>query len=170
MVAEAHRLVLKVIVDIAPNHTSHLHRSCDLSGSEPAQSGHVRKGRDGCRVPLPWTAGGPSYGFGAGGAWLPQPRWFASFAVETQAGREGSTLELYRTALRLRRKLLDGETLTWAEAPEGVLHFARSEGWRCVTNVSHAPVPLPPGEVLLVSVPLPHDGTLPPDTTVWLGV
>ncbi|MFK0110994.1 glycoside hydrolase family 13 protein [Streptomyces sp. NPDC091217] len=133
------------------------------------QTGHVRKGRDGCRVPLPWTAGGPSYGFGAGGAWLPQPGWFASYAVETQAGREGSTLELYRTALRLRRKLLDGETLTWAEAPEGVLHFARSEGWRCVTNVSHAPVPLPPGEVLLVSVPLPHDGTLPPDTTVWLG-
>ncbi|RPE42332.1 alpha-glucosidase [Streptomyces sp. Ag109_O5-1] len=133
------------------------------------QTGHVRKGRDGCRVPLPWTAGGPSYGFGAGGAWLPQPRWFASCAVETQAGREGSTLELYRTALRLRRKLLDGETLTWAEAPEGVLHFARSEGWRCVTNVSHAPVSLPPGEVLLVSVPLPHDGTLPPDTTVWLG-
>ncbi|MFJ9704391.1 glycoside hydrolase family 13 protein [Streptomyces sp. NPDC101234] len=133
------------------------------------QTGHVRKGRDGCRVPLPWTADGPSYGFGAGGAWLPQPGWFASYAVETQAGREGSTLELYRTALRLRRKLLDGETLTWAEAPEGVLHFARSEGWRCVTNVSHAPVPLPPGEVLLVSVPLPHDGTLPPDTTVWLG-
>ncbi|MEV7386390.1 glycoside hydrolase family 13 protein [Streptomyces sp. NPDC091215] len=133
------------------------------------QTGHVRKGRDGCRVPLPWTAGGPSYGFGAGGAWLPQPGWFASYAVEAQAGREGSTLELYRTALRLRRKLLDGETLTWAEAPEGVLHFARSEGWRCVTNVSHAPVPLPPGEVLLVSVPLPHDGTLPPDTTVWLG-
>ncbi|MFE2066006.1 glycoside hydrolase family 13 protein [Streptomyces sp. NPDC059467] len=133
------------------------------------QTGHVRKGRDGCRVPLPWMAGGPSYGFGAGGAWLPQPRWFASYAVDAQAGREGSTLELYRTALRLRRKLLDGETLTWAEAPEGVLHFARSEGWRCVTNVSHAPVPLPPGEVLLMSVPLPHDGTLPPDTTVWLG-
>ncbi|MFD5544252.1 glycoside hydrolase family 13 protein [Streptomyces sp. NPDC127079] len=133
------------------------------------QTGHVRKGRDGCRVPLPWTTGGPSYGFGAGGAWLPQPSWFASYAVEAQAGTEGSTLEFYRTALRLRRKLLDGETLTWAEAPEGVLHFARSDGWRCVTNVSHAPVPLPPGEVLLASVPLPLDGTLPSDTTVWLG-
>ncbi|MFF4306245.1 glycoside hydrolase family 13 protein [Streptomyces sp. NPDC001601] len=133
------------------------------------QTGHIRKGRDGCRVPLPWTADGPSYGFGSGGAWLPQPEWFGSYAVEAQAGTAGSTLELYRTALRLRRKLLDGETLTWAEAPAGVLHFARTEGWRCVTNASDAPVPLPPGEVLLASVPLPHDGTLPPDTTVWLG-
>ncbi|MGY4923878.1 glycoside hydrolase family 13 protein [Streptomyces sp. 900105755] len=133
------------------------------------QTGHTRKGRDGCRVPLPWTADGPSYGFGSGGAWLPQPEWFGSYAVEAQAGTAGSTLELYRTALRLRRKLLDGETLSWAEAPAGVLHFARTEGWRCVTNVSDAPVPLPPGEVLLASVPLPHDGTLPPDTTVWLG-
>ncbi|MER6268061.1 glycoside hydrolase family 13 protein [Streptomyces sp900105755] len=133
------------------------------------QTGHTRKGRDGCRVPLPWTADGPSYGFGSGGAWLPQPEWFGSYAVEAQAGTAGSTLELYRTALRLRRKLLDGETLSWAEAPAGVLHFARTEGWRCVTNASDAPVPLPPGEVLLASVPLPHDGTLPPDTTVWLG-
>ncbi|MFF7473486.1 alpha-amylase family glycosyl hydrolase [Streptomyces sp. NPDC008092] len=133
------------------------------------QTGHTRKGRDGCRVPLPWTADGPSYGFGSGGSWLPQPEWFGSYAVAAQAGAAGSTLELYRTALRLRRKLLDGETLTWGEAPAGVLHFARTEGWRCVTNVSDAPVPLPPGEVLLASVPLPHDGTLPPDTTVWLG-
>ncbi|MFD4605448.1 alpha-amylase family glycosyl hydrolase [Streptomyces sp. NPDC058464] len=133
------------------------------------QTGHARKGRDGCRVPLPWTTDGPSYGFGSGGAWLPQPEWFASYAVAAQAGSAGSTLELYRTALRLRRKLLDGETLTWMEAPTGVLHFARTEGWRCVTNVSDAPVALPPGEVLLASVPLPHDGTLPPDTTVWLG-
>ncbi|MFF4113754.1 glycoside hydrolase family 13 protein [Streptomyces sp. NPDC001714] len=133
------------------------------------QTGHARKGRDGCRVPLPWTADGPSYGFGDGGAWLPQPEWFGPYAVGAQAGTAGSTLELYRTALRLRRKLLDGETLTWAEAPVGVLHFARTEGWRCVTNVSDVPVPLPPGEVLLASVPLPHDGTLPPDTTVWLG-
>ncbi|MEU0964265.1 alpha-amylase family glycosyl hydrolase [Streptomyces sp. NPDC005917] len=133
------------------------------------QTAHVRKGRDGCRVPLPWKVTGPSYGFGSGGAWLPQPEWFASYAVEAQDGTAGSTLELYRTALRLRRKLIEGETLTWAEAPADVLHFARSEGWRCATNVSDAPVPLPPGEVLLASVPLPHDGTLPPETTVWLG-
>ncbi|CAM5730004.1 Alpha-glucosidase OS=Streptomyces albaduncus OX=68172 GN=FHS32_006547 PE=4 SV=1 [Streptomyces griseoloalbus] len=128
----------------------------------------VRKGRDGCRVPLPWTSTGPSYGFGANGAWLPQPPSFAAYAVEAQDGVEGSTLELYRTALRLRRKLLDGETLRWAEdAPEGVLQFDRGDGWRCVTNLSAEPVPLPAGEVVLTSASL-KDGHLPPDTTVWL--
>ncbi|MFE2047646.1 glycoside hydrolase family 13 protein [Streptomyces sp. NPDC059459] len=133
------------------------------------QTGHVRKGRDGCRVPLPWTTGGPSYGFGAGGAWLPQPPDFASYAVQAQDGVEGSTLELYRTALRLRRKLLDGEELTWADdVPAGVLQFDRTDTWRCVTNLSGTTVDLPAGEVLLSSAPL-DDGRLGPDTTVWLG-
>ncbi|MEV5339591.1 glycoside hydrolase family 13 protein [Streptomyces sp. NPDC052676] len=134
------------------------------------QTGHVRKGRDGCRVPLPWTTTGPSYGFGPGGAWLPQPESFARYAVEAQDGVEGSTLELYRSALKLRRKLLDGEELTWLEdVPEGVLAFARTDGWRCLANLSGEPVPLPPGELLISSAPLADDGVLPPDTTVWLG-
>ena len=37
---------------------------------------HVVRGRDGCRVPLPWRADAPGFGFGpADGAppWLPQP-------------------------------------------------------------------------------------------------
>ncbi|MER7493557.1 alpha-amylase [Streptomyces pharetrae CZA14] len=134
------------------------------------QTGHVRKGRDGCRVPLPWTTTGPSYGFGAGGAWLPQPDSFAHYAVQAQDGVEGSTLELYRSALKLRRKLLDGEELTWLEdTPPGVLAFARTDGWRCVANLSDAPMSLPAGEPLLASTPLPERGVLPPDTTVWLG-
>ncbi|MGW1025433.1 glycoside hydrolase family 13 protein [Streptomyces sp. NPDC002577] len=134
------------------------------------QTGHVRKGRDGCRVPLPWTRTGPSYGFGPAGAWLPQPESFAAYSVETQDEAEGSTLELYRAALRLRRKLLvpGDESLTWAESAPGVLHFARSGGWGCVTNLSGEPVALPPGELLLTSAPL-EDGRLGPDTTAWLG-
>ncbi|TWV44832.1 glycoside hydrolase family 13 protein [Streptomyces misionensis] len=133
------------------------------------QTGHVRKGRDGCRVPLPWTTGGPSYGFGPGGAWLPQPSSFAAYAVEAQSGVAGSTLELYRTALRLRRKLLDGEELAWTPgSPAHVLDFRRSEGWRCAANLGTEAVAVPPGEVLLSSAPLPGDGGLPPDTTVWL--
>ncbi|MGW7165611.1 glycoside hydrolase family 13 protein [Streptomyces sp. NPDC054884] len=137
------------------------------------QSGRTRKGRDGCRVPLPWTSAGASYGFGAAGAWLPQPPAFARYAVEAQDGVEGSTLEFYRTALRLRRKLLDGEELSWQPDPApDVLAFTRTDGWRCVTNLSDASTPLPPGEVLLSSASLPLEGpgtgTLPPDTTVWL--
>jgi alpha-glucosidase len=48
-----------------------------------------------------------------------------------------------------------------------VLHLRRSTGWESVTNLSAADVELPAGEVLLASGPL-GEGTLPPDTTVWL--
>ncbi|MFD0250231.1 glycoside hydrolase family 13 protein [Streptomyces sp. NPDC127113] len=134
------------------------------------QTGHVRKGRDGCRVPLPWTTEGPSYGFGAGAAWLPQPPVFSAYSVQAQDGVADSTLELYRTALRLRRKLLDGESLTWSDdVPAGVLQFDRTDRWRCVTNLTGAAVDLPAGEVMLSSSPL-DGGRLGPDTTVWLGL
>ncbi|MCY1235191.1 hypothetical protein D9M72_477980 [compost metagenome] len=81
---------------------------------------------------------------------------------------EGSTLELYRKALKLRRELQTAEELEWVETgnPE-VLHFSRHGGWQSVTNFGAEPVELPAGEVLLSSAPL--DGKLlPGNTTVWL--
>ncbi|WP_255953705.1 glycoside hydrolase family 13 protein [Streptomyces odontomachi] len=131
------------------------------------QTKRGRKGRDGCRVPLPWTRGGASYGFGSGGAWLPQPAVFGPLSVEAQDGVEGSTLELYRAALRLRRELLGDETLSWFDSSQDVLHFGRSSGWQCVTNMSARSVPLPSGDVVLTSSEISGD-QLPPDTTVWL--
>jgi alpha-glucosidase len=128
----------------------------------------VEIGRDGCRVPLPWATEGTSFGFGAGDAHLPQPAWFARYAVDAQDGVEGSTLELYRKALKLRRELQTAEELEWVETgnPE-VLHFSRHGGWQSVTNFGAEPVELPAGEVLLSSAPL--DGRLlPGNTTVWL--
>ena len=56
------------------------------------RSGGARKGRDGCRVPLPWTSSGPSFGFGAAAAHLPQPDWFARYAVEVEDADPYSTL------------------------------------------------------------------------------
>jgi alpha-glucosidase len=128
----------------------------------------VEIGRDGCRVPLPWATDGTSFGFGSGDAHLPQPAWFARYAVDAQDGVEGSTLELYRKALKLRRELQTAEELEWVETanPE-VLHFSRHGGWQSVTNFGAEPVELPAGEVLLSSAPL--DGKLlPGNTTVWL--
>ncbi len=132
------------------------------------RTGHGFKGRDGCRVPLPWASSGPSYGFGTGGAHLPQPDWFAELSVERQEGDPASTLNLYRQALRLRRELQGAEELVWAAPSDGdVLHFVRPGEWHSVTNLGPEPVEMPPGMVLLASAPL--DGTtLPPDTTVWL--
>ncbi|MFD6176793.1 MULTISPECIES: glycoside hydrolase family 13 protein [unclassified Isoptericola] len=129
----------------------------------------VEIGRDGCRVPLPWTSTGPSLGFGSGPAHLPQPAWFADHAADAQDGVDGSTLELYRTALGLRRRLQTAEELEWLEtgSPD-VLAFRRPNGWTSVTNFGAVPAPLPAGEVLLSSGPLSDGGTLPGATTAWL--
>ena len=75
----------------------------------------AQKGRDGCRVPIPWTADGPSFGFGPGGSHLPQPAWFAESSVEAEDADPDSTLNLYRRALALRGQLLTEERLEWIE-------------------------------------------------------
>jgi alpha-glucosidase len=124
-------------------------------------------GRDGCRVPLPWTASGSSYGFGSRGAHLPQPRWFARCAVEVQDGVEGSTLELYRQALRYRRQLQTDEQLRWVPSSESVLHFVRPNGWQSMTNFGDTDVELPAGTILVSSGPL-DCGRLPSNTTAWI--
>ncbi|HEY2206403.1 MAG TPA: alpha-amylase family glycosyl hydrolase [Pseudonocardia sp.] len=136
------------------------------------RSGRTSRGRDGCRVPIPWSGGRPPYGFGPGGApWLPQPPDWAGHTVEAQAGRPGSMFELYRAALRLRREhpgLGDG-SLSWSDAPAGALAFARARGFRCLVNVTADPLPIPDGtRTLLASGPLDPEGRLPRDTAAWL--
>lgn len=141
-----------------------------------------RYGRDGCRVPLPWEGSSPSYGFGAGTAsWLPQPAEWAELARDKQSGVEGSTLEMYKLALRLRRELgLASGTLEWLGADElgasDDLVAFRNGGVTVIGNTGSSAVQLPAAlgsTVLLASGPLdaPADAaalTLPADTTVWL--
>jgi alpha-glucosidase len=125
------------------------------------------KGRDGCRVPLPWSPEGPSYGFGAQTAHLPQPNWFRAYAVGVQEADPHSTLNLYRRALTLRGRPFAGNDFGWVDSESSVLHFACGDGVRCVTNFGADLASLPPGEVILSSAPL-ADGRLASDTTVWL--
>lgn len=125
-------------------------------------------GRDGCRVPLPWSKTGPSFGFGSGASHLPQPVWFQGLSVEAQEHNEDSTLALYRRALQLRREFQTDERLEWLDTkmPE-VLAFSRPNGWTSVTNFGVAPVALPRGTVLVTSSPLAA-GLLPGAATAWL--
>ena len=138
------------------------------------QSGYTLRGRDGCRVPIPWSGQDPPFGFMLNGSsaipWLPQPSSWRTLTVQAQTGDERSMLELYRRALRLRHEhpaLGDG-TMRWIDAPEGALAFARDPAFVCVVNMSAAHVPGPPGaELLLCSGELTSDGGIPADTTAW---
>jgi alpha-glucosidase len=143
------------------------------------RSGHTVRGRDGCRVPIPWTVDGPSLGFGSGKPWLPQPPVFAERSVQAESGVDGSTLELYRQTLDLRRGLAVETDVDWLPSPAGSLALRRraTDGtWVvCVVACTAAEVPLPAyDEVLVSSAPLTVglDGPalLPGDSAVWLRV
>ncbi|MGW2221879.1 alpha-amylase family glycosyl hydrolase, partial [Nonomuraea sp. NPDC001684] len=128
-------------------------------------------GRDGCRVPLPWSAESPSYGFSPPGVrpWLPQPAAFAELTAEKQEGDADSTLEFYRRALACRREVAGAipYTLEWLDSPEGALFFSRGP-LICAINCGMEPVRLPAHDAVLLSSGPVQAGTLPPDTAVWL--
>ncbi|WP_214404586.1 glycoside hydrolase family 13 protein [Pseudonocardia lacus] len=133
------------------------------------RSGGVDPGRDGCRVPLPWSGTAPPFGFSPDGrpTWLPQPPEWAALTVEAQAADPTSMLALYRAALRIRRAELPGRPMRWLPGDPAVLAFTRGDTFSCVVNLGPDPVALPPGDVLLASGDL-VDGRLPTDTAAWL--
>jgi len=139
------------------------------------RSGHTERGRDGCRVPIPWSGDAPPFGFGSGSGqpWLPQPDWFVRFTADREDKDPDSMLNLYRTALRIRRAepaLGDGP-LTWLDVPPGALGFVRDPGFAVLVNVDAEPFALPEGaEMALTSSPLTDEGLLPRNTTAWLRV
>jgi alpha-glucosidase len=130
------------------------------------RSGRVERGRDGCRVPMPWSGSAPPFGFSSSpDTWLPIPADWSSLTVEAQLGDPDSTLTLYRRAIQLRtgRAEFAGDTVEWLAD----WAFRRPGGLVCVFNAGAVPIDLPDGEVLLTSGPL-VDGLLPPDTAAWL--
>ena len=127
-------------------------------------------GRDGCRVPMPWRADAPADGFSpTGEAWLPQPPAYGELAADRQVGVAGSTLELYRAALRLRREHgLGSGGLEWTAASAAQLAF-ENRSIHVLANFDDAPIEVPVGARVLVASE-PHavvDGRLAPNTTIW---
>ena len=155
-------------------------RLLDGSRQDPTweRSGHTIRGRDGCRVPVPWSGDSPSYGFGPSEAsWLPQPGEWAALSADRQETVPESTLELYRTLLHERRGLRLGRgSLTWLEDyPADVLAFTVStpDGTTILilANLGTTAIPLPKGaQVIVASAELSGDDEVPGDVTVWAGL
>jgi len=132
------------------------------------RSAHEQVGRDGCRVPMPWTADAPGLGFSpTGETWLPQPESYVRLAADQQIDVPGSTWSLYRDALALRKShSLGSGALKWAsDFGDDVVAFSNGDV-TVLTNVGGNPVAIPEGKVLLASTDV--DGELPRDATVWL--
>jgi len=145
------------------------------------RTGHTERGRDGCRVPLPWVADAPAYGFSpTGRSWLSQPESWARYALDRQRCVPGSTFEMYRAALALRREYRLGTgSLAWVDGLPGddgdLLAFVNRDVL-VVTNLGTETFELSGTDLepLLASAPLPEGAAggdrvaVPPDVTVWV--
>ena len=125
------------------------------------------EGRDGCRVPLPWSGDAPPYGFGpgAGQPWLPQPAEWKTLTVEQQLADPASTLAFYRTALAARREVLSsaGAEVEVLSVDDEVLVLRRGD-LTVHLNCGATAVDVPAGEVLLCSGAAPGAAY----TATWL--
>ncbi|MBT2594026.1 alpha-amylase family glycosyl hydrolase [Arthrobacter sp. ISL-72] len=128
-----------------------------------------RRGRDGCRVPIPWQGAEPPFGFTVGtSTWLPQPEYFSAYSVETERAQRDSTWNLYQKALAIRKEHLAGNTMFRSfDVGSDVIAFDRGEHFTCVVNAGDVPVRSPMGsEPTLTSCPF-KDNMMPPNTTAW---
>ena len=138
------------------------------------RSNGIDRGRDGCRIPLPWThLPNDNFGFSKSStadSHLPQPTWWGDHSVEKQEQEVDSTLNMYKSALALRREMQKEETLAWVSVGQmdTVLAFDRPGGWRVVLNTGDEGVDLPEGADILVASARIDGRTLPGETAVWL--
>lgn len=139
-------------------------------------SGHTDRGRDGCRVPLPWSSNpAGAFGFSTNDslrpdqAWLPQSDWWGKYSVDSQDGVEGSTLSMYRKALVIRKDeqgLGDGP-MEWIQSDKDVVAFRRPGDFACYINFG-APIHLPSSSQILIASGAITGHTLPTDTAAWV--
>ena len=139
------------------------------------------KGRDGCRVPLPWKRGPASnFGFSSGDtapeSWLPQPTSWGDRSVEKHDQDPRSITNMYRELLRVRREVVlstsmpDSRDFTWLETGHDDVLGYRHGNVNVVMNMSDQPREVSTtGEILVASIPdALVDGSLAPNSTVWL--
>jgi alpha-glucosidase len=131
-----------------------------------------RVGRDGCRVPIPWESTAPAYGFNdTGKSWLPQPELYKNYARDLQRGQAGSTLELYKRLIAVRKNHSLGiGKFQWAPKYQGETSLAYTNNDVLVlANFAGPAIAIPEGEILATTQ---HDlsvaGVLEHDQVVWI--
>ncbi len=132
-----------------------------------------RIGRDGCRVPLPWEAGvGEANGFNTTGkSWLPQPANYRVFSRDLQEGIAGSTLELYKRLLKVRKaEGLGSGAMRWASEYQDDHTLAYiNNGVLVIANFGGDAFALPQGELLVTTQhDLSIEGILEHDQVAWI--
>ena len=151
----------------------------DEARQDPAfiRSGGTDKGRDECRVPIPWDSTLPNYGFSNAQPWLPQPSDWQRYCVHTEVKDPDSSFALYKHSLALRHShpALGGEgVINWIDAPDGVLHFTREPGLEVVVNTKDQQIEISvDGSAILLESSQGNslsDGvlTIAANTTIWL--
>ena len=91
------------------------------------------------------------------------PQDWGPLSAEAQRGDPASTLELFRSALRLRPR---GPALAWRDSPDGTMIFDRDD-LTVLVNFDAPALELPDGELVLASDP-GVTTTLPPNTSAWI--
>lgn len=130
-------------------------------------SGNKFKGRDGCRVPLPWDSS-ENFGFTSWKPHLPMPEWFEDYIIEKEDSNSDSFLNFYRSIIKLRRSLITSDMFEWLEgSSSGVLHFKRSQDWNVLTNMNSEPIDMPEHSVIYFTSGQIFDNMVPANTTVW---
>ena len=116
------------------------------------------QGRDGCRTPMPWSAGNPNAGFSdAADTWLPVPATHLPLSVESQECDATSTLQTVRKFLHWRKdqSALQTGDIKFLETAPRLLCFARDNGEDkiiCAFSLSPEPQEIPGyGEILYAS-------------------
>lgn len=157
-VYQGEELGLKEVVDIPHE---------NLQDPVWVNSGNKFKGRDGCRVPLPWTAE-ESFGFTNVTPHLPMPEWFEEYHIENQDKQHDSFLNFYRAIIKLRREMIKTNMFEWLEdSTNNIIHFRRSENWNSLTNMNESAIAMPACSQIFYSSQPVVDGLLPANTTVW---
>lgn len=131
-------------------------------------------GRDGCRIPLPWSPHTPTLGFSDcpnAAAWLPQPENYGQLTRDAQQTEPDSMLTLYKRLLCLRKELSDSVSyVEWIDTDDPQLLAFDNGAFICLTNTSDDDLTVPVDMIdrVLISTQEADDRTIPANSTLWV--